>query len=81
MINIIVWIISLIVFSWCFSNIILCLIFFKTQPQLKISLIIYLIITILLYIVSYYLISKYFADIVICSIIAFILAFITPKRI
>ena len=81
MTNIIIWIISLIVFSWCFSNIILSLIFFKTVPQLKISLIIYLIITILLYIISYCLLSKYFTDIVICSIIAFIIALVTPKRI
>lgn len=81
MINIIIWIISLIVFSWCFSNIFLCIIFLKTQPQLKISLITYLIITILLYIASYYLLSKYFTEIVICSAIAFVLAFITPKKI
>lgn len=80
MINVVIWLFSLIIFSWCFSTIILCLISLKSRPRLIISLLIYLIITALLYIASYYLLSKYFKQIVICSIISFILALITPKR-
>ena len=81
MINILVWIISVLLFSWCYSTIIMCLLFVKKIPNLKISLFIYLLITIGLYLISYFALSSYFKDIVICSIIALILSFITPKKI
>lgn len=81
MINIIIWFFSLVIFSWCYSTLIMCLIFMKKVPKLKISLLIYLIILIILYTVSYFVLSNYFNDILICSLIAFILALIVPKKI
>ncbi len=81
MIKIFVWLISLIGFSWCYSTVIMCILFMKQVPTAKVSLIVYTIILIALYIISYFALSKYFNDILICSIIALILSFITPKKI
>lgn len=81
MIKIIVWLISLVIFSWCYSTLIMCLLFIKQIPNLKISLLIYAIIIAALYIFSYFVLSNYFKDILICSFIALFLSFITPKRI
>ena len=81
MISIILCILSLIVFSWCYSTIFICLMTLKTVKVSKASLILYLFIVITLYLLSYFLLSKYFNQILISSIIALILSFITPKRI
>ncbi len=81
MIKIVVWIISLILFSWCYSTIIMCLLFMKKIPTLKISLLIYVLITIALYGVSYFLLPNYFKSILICSLIALFLSFVTPKKV
>ena len=81
MIKVLIWLASLIIFAWCYSTIFTCLMTLKQIATSKISLIIYLLITIILYLISYYFINLYFNDILICSIIAFILSFITPKNI
>lgn len=79
--QIIIWLLSLIIFGWCYSTLILCTLTVKVVPKVKASLILYSIILVLLYLISYFLISKYFSDIVICSVIALILSLVMPKRI
>lgn len=79
--QIIIWLLSLIIFGWCYSTWILCILTIKLVPKVKTSLVLYSIILVLLYLISYFLISKYFSDIVICSVIALILSLIMPKRI
>lgn len=78
--NIIVWFLSLIIFSWCYSTLLTCVINFKNRPELKISIIVYSIITGFLYAIAYYIIPKYFNDILTCSIISLILSSITVKK-
>ena len=80
MIKFIIWFISLIIFSWCYSTIILSLLFINKAPHMKISLLIYIIITIGLYLLSYFFLRDYLIDIIICSVIAFAIALITPNK-
>lgn len=76
---IIVWILSLIIFSWCYSTLFMCI--KNVNSALKLSVLIYIIIIACLYLITYYWIpSKYFNDIIICSIISAILGFITSKK-
>lgn len=76
---IIVWFLSLIVFSWCYSTLFTCLKNIKFAP--KSSIVLYIVIIIALYLVTYYWIpNKYFNDIIICSIISAILSFLTTKN-
>ncbi len=79
--QIIIWLLSLIIFGWCYSTWILCILTIKLVPKVKASLILYTIILAILYLISYFFINRYFNDIVICSIIAFILSLVTPKKI
>lgn len=79
--QIIIWLLSLIIFSWCYSTWILCILTIKLVPKVKASLILYTIILAILYLISYFFINRYFNDIIICSVIAFILSLVTPKKI
>ena len=76
----IIWFLSLVIFSWCYSTWILCFLNIKSVPKFKLSLILYSIILVILYLISYFFISKYFNDIVGCSIIALVLSLFTTKN-
>lgn len=78
--QVIIWFLSLLIFSWCYSTLFSCLFTLKTIPVAKISTLVYLGILIALYTIAYFLINIYFNDILICSIIAGILGFITAKK-
>ena len=78
--NIIIWLISFIVFTWCYSTIFNCLINLRYNKVLKISLIVYITILCGLYAISYFLLSKYFNEILICSIISGVLGILTIKK-
>ncbi len=78
--EIIIWILSLIIFSWCYSTIFACLFNLKVAPNIKISLIIYLIILVILYVIAYFLLNKYFISILICSGIAGLLGLLTARK-
>lgn len=76
---IIVWILSLIFFGWCYSTLFMCIKNIKNIP--KLSILIYIVIIACLYLITYYWIpSQYFDDIIICSIISAILGFISSKK-
>lgn len=78
--EIIIWFLSLIIFSWCYSTLFNCIVNIRSVPVAKISLLIYTIIIIGLYLISYFVLRKYFNDILICSIIAGVLGFLTAKK-
>jgi len=78
--KIIVWFLSLLIFSWCYSTFFSCLFNLKLAKIIKISLFLYLGIISALYLISYFFIHKYFNDILICSIISAILSFFTAKN-
>lgn len=78
--KIIIWFLSLLVFSWCYSTLISCIINYKKRPGIKLSIIVYAIIIGTLYAIAYYFVSKYYNDIFICSVIALILSFLNSKK-
>lgn len=78
--QIIIWFISLLIFAWCYSTFFNCLINIKTVPVARISILVYAVIIIGLYLISFFFIEKYFNDILICSIIAGVLGFITTQK-
>lgn len=78
--EIVVWIFSILIFSWCYSTLFTSLFNLKLAPSIKISAIIYIVIILILYLISYFLINKYFDDILTCSIIAAILSLFTAKK-
>lgn len=80
MINIIIWIISLLIFSWCYSTLFMCIFNFSKSPSIKISFLIYIFILTILYLLSYYFLNNYFKSIFICSMISAILSLLTAKR-
>ena len=73
-------ILSLIIYSWCYSAFFYYLINIKYLPNAKTGIIIYLIIIFILYLVSYFFLQYYFIGIFICSIIAGILGLSTTKK-
>lgn len=78
--RIIIWFLSLLIFSWCYSILISCIINYKKKPETKISIMIYAIIIGILYAISYYFISNYYSNIIVCSIIALVLSFFNSKK-
>lgn len=78
--RIIMWFLSLLIFSWCYSMLISCIINYKKRPETKISIIFYAIIVGILYAIAYYYISKYYNDILVCSIVALILSILSLKK-
>ncbi len=75
---IIIWFLSLLIFSWCYSTLLTCL--YNKKLVNPINKYIYIIIIVTLYLFSYAWLDAYFYDILICSLIAFALALLIVKK-
>lgn len=77
---ILIWFVSLIIFSWCYSTLFNCVINIKNNPGIKISLLLYLFIIIVLYLIAYFFLNKYFNYIIFSSLISLFLGLSSIKK-
>ena len=78
--EIIIWLLSLIIFSWCYSTLFNCLFNLSIAPTMKISAVIYLAIIAGLYAIAYYFLNQYLTDILVCSGIAGVLSLFAARK-